>query len=71
VADRPYTSRAKRSLELADQAAEIFGHSYIGTEHLLIGLLDEEHGPAAQILHKLGVTADAVRREVRGLLGTP
>ncbi len=62
--DRPHTTRAKRALDLADTAADGLGHEYIGTEHLLRGFLDEKTGPAAQILNKLGVTGDAVRREL-------
>jgi ATP-dependent Clp protease ATP-binding subunit ClpC len=62
--DRLYTTRATRALDLADTAADGLGHKYIGTEHLLLGLLDEKTGPAAQILSKLGVTADAVRHEL-------
>jgi ATP-dependent Clp protease ATP-binding subunit ClpC len=62
--DRPYTTRAKRALDLADTAADGLGHKYIGTEHLLLGLLDEKTGPAAQILNRLGVTADTVRHEL-------
>ena len=63
--DRPYTTRAKQALKLADAAAATLGHEYIGTEHLLIGLLDEKGGPAAQILTKLGVTREGVLEELR------
>jgi ATP-dependent Clp protease ATP-binding subunit ClpC len=70
MSDRPYTSRAKRAIELADERAAAVGHNYIGTEHLLLGLLDEKVGPAAQILAKLGVTADAVKHEL-DLAGGP
>jgi hypothetical protein len=71
MTDRPYTTRAKQALELADTAAERLGHPYIGTEHILIGLLDEKRGPAAQILTKLGVTAEGVREELRKALLPP
>ena len=59
--DRPDSTRAKRALELADAHAARLGREYVGTESLLIGLLEEETGPAAQLLTHLGVTADAVR----------
>jgi ATP-dependent Clp protease ATP-binding subunit ClpC len=67
--DLPYTSRAKKVLELAMSEARDNHHSYVGTEHLLIGLLKEERGIAAQILGSLGLTTDRVRKEVLGLLG--
>ena len=67
---RPFTTRAKRALELALEKAAGLGHPWIGPEHLLLGLLDEAHGPAAQILKQLGVTADTARRETMRLVGT-
>jgi ATP-dependent Clp protease ATP-binding subunit ClpC len=57
---RPYTTRAHRSLSLADAASAALGHEYIGTEHLLLGLLDEKTGPAAQILAECKVTREMV-----------
>ncbi len=71
MTSRPYSTRAKQALELADTAAETLGDPYIGTEHILIGLLDEKRGPAAQILTKLGVTPEGVREELRKALGPP
>ena len=68
---RPYTTRAQQALSLADTAAATLGHAYIGTEHILIGLLNEKGGPAAQILSKLGVTADGVRAELLRAAGPP
>ena len=68
---RPYTTRAQHALQLADTAAATLGHEYIGTEHLLIGLLDEQGGPAAQILNHLGVTADGVREQLVKALAPP
>lgn len=56
----PYTSRAKRVLELAMMAARDLNHSHVGTEHLLIGLLREQKGVAAQVLVHSGVTLDRV-----------
>src|SRR6478672_817837 len=68
--DLPYTSRAKKVLELAMSEARELNHSYVGTEHLLIGLLREEKGIAAQVLIDAGVTLDAARAETLRLLGT-
>jgi ATP-dependent Clp protease ATP-binding subunit ClpC len=68
---RPYTSRAKRVLELSRDAATSLGHSYIGTEHLLLGLLDEQRGIAAQLLNSVGVSSDNARRETMRVLGVP
>jgi len=68
--DLPYTSRAKKVLELAMGEARELNHSYVGTEHLLLGLLREEKGIAAQVLTEAGVTLDAARTETLRLLGT-
>ncbi|HEU5185681.1 MAG TPA: Clp protease N-terminal domain-containing protein [Gemmatimonadaceae bacterium] len=68
--DLPYTSRAKKVLELAMAEARELNHSYIGTEHLLLGLLREERGIAAQVLNHLGVTLTAAREESLQLLGS-
>jgi len=57
---RPYTTRAQRVLSLADAAAAALGHEYIGAEHLLLGLLDEKSGIAAQILAESKVTREMV-----------
>ena len=67
--DLPYTSRAKRTLELSIQEAHELQHAYVGTEHLLLGLLREERGIAAQVLVSLGATTEKVRAEVLRLLG--
>lgn len=67
--DLPYTSRAKRVLELAMSEARDLHHSYVGTEHLLLGLLKEERGIGAQVLTSLGLTTGGVRAEVIRLLG--
>ena len=56
LGELPYTSRAKKVLEFAMAEARDFSHSYVGTEHLLLGLLREEKGIAAQVLNSLGVT---------------
>ncbi len=68
--DLPYTSRAKKVLELAMAEARDLNHSYVGTEHLLLGLLREEKGIAAQVLTDAGVNLDAARAETLRLLGT-
>lgn len=67
--DLPYTSRAKKSLELAMTEAHEHHHAYVGTEHLLLGLMKEERGIAAQILAAAGLTITGVRAEVLRLLG--
>lgn len=68
--DLPYTSRAKKVLELAMAEARDLSHSYVGTEHLLLGLLREEKGIAAQVLTDAGVNLEAARAETLRLLGT-
>src|ERR1044071_4383077 len=68
--DLPYTSRAKKVLELAMAEARELNHSYVGTEHLLLGLLREEKGIAAQVLTDAGVNLDAARAETLRILGT-
>ena len=68
--DLPYTSRAKKVLELAMGEARDLSHGYVGTEHLLLGLLREEKGIAAQVLSDAGVNLDAARVETLRLLGT-
>src|SRR5579864_4771485 len=65
----PFTPRAKKVLELAVEEAQNMGHSHVGTEHLLLGLIREEEGVAAQVLENLGVRLDIVREEVISLLG--
>ncbi|HLA89854.1 MAG TPA: Clp protease N-terminal domain-containing protein [Gemmatimonadaceae bacterium] len=68
--DLPYASRAKKVLELAMCEARELGHSYVGTEHLLLGIAREEKGLGAQALHHSGLTVPALRAEILGLLGT-
>jgi ATP-dependent Clp protease ATP-binding subunit ClpC len=67
--DLPYTSRAKKVLELAMAEARELTHSYVGTEHLLLGLLREEKGIAAQVLTDAQVTLEQARAETLRLLG--
>ncbi len=68
--DLPYTSRAKKVLELSMAEARDLEHTYVGTEHLLLGLLCEEKGIAAQALLDAGIDLRAARAEVLRLLGT-
>jgi ATP-dependent Clp protease ATP-binding subunit ClpC len=64
----PFTPRAKRVLQFAAAEARELHHNYIGTEHLLLGLLREEEGVAAQVLRTLGVDIESVRAEVMRVL---
>ncbi|HPP51734.1 MAG TPA: ATP-dependent Clp protease ATP-binding subunit, partial [Thermoguttaceae bacterium] len=65
----PHTPRAKKVLEYAVEEARNLNHNYVGTEHLLLGLLREQEGVAAQVLMNLGVRLEDVREEVLNLLG--
>ena len=67
----PFTPRAKKVLELALREALSLGHNYIGTEHILLGLVRESEGVAARILNDLEVDADRVRQEVMRVLAGP
>ena len=66
--DLPYTSRAKKSLELAMTEAREMNHKFLGTEHLLLGVLREEKGLGAQVLADAGVRLPAVRADIQALL---
>jgi ATP-dependent Clp protease ATP-binding subunit ClpC len=70
LGELPYTSRAKKVLEYAMAEARELNHSYVGTEHLLLGLLREEKGIAAQVLNALGVSLEDARAETLKLLGS-
>ncbi|MDX2200641.1 MAG: ATP-dependent Clp protease ATP-binding subunit [Phycisphaerae bacterium] len=65
----PQTPRAKRVIEYAIEEARNLNHNYVGTEHLLLGLLREQDGVAAQVLMNLGLRLEEVREEVLNLLG--
>ena len=65
----PHTPRAKKVIEYAVEEARGLSHNYVGTEHLLLGLLREEEGVAAQVLMNLGLKLSDVREEVMNLLG--
>jgi ATP-dependent Clp protease ATP-binding subunit ClpA len=65
----PQTPRAKKVIEYAVEEARSLNHNYVGTEHLLLGLLREQEGIAAQVLLNLGLNLQDVRQEVLNLLG--
>ncbi|HOJ84713.1 MAG TPA: Clp protease N-terminal domain-containing protein, partial [Bacillota bacterium] len=64
-----YTPRAKRVVELSIEESQNLGHNYVGTEHILLGLLREGEGIAAQVLTNLGIDLKRARKEVIQLLG--
>lgn len=68
--DIPFTPKAKKVIELAMDEARSLGHNYIGTEHLLLGLIRENEGVASQVLLNLGLDLNKVRKEIMELLGT-
>jgi ATP-dependent Clp protease ATP-binding subunit ClpC len=65
----PQTPRAKKVIEFAIEEARSLNHNYVGTEHILLGLLRESEGVAAQVLMNLGLKLEDVRQEVLNLLG--
>jgi ATP-dependent Clp protease ATP-binding subunit ClpC len=65
-----FTERARQVVVLAQDEARLLRHNYIGTEHILLGLLREEEGIAARVLGELGVELDAVRAQVSQIVGT-
>jgi len=64
-----FTERARRVVVLAQEESRLLGHNYIGTEHLLLGLLAEREGVAARALESLDITLDAAREQVREIIG--
>jgi ATP-dependent Clp protease ATP-binding subunit ClpC len=68
--DIPFTARAKKVLELALEETEQLGHNYVGTEHLLLGLIREGEGVAARVLIALDVSLERVRQETLMILGS-
>src|SRR5260370_8431517 len=64
-----FTERARKVLSLAQEEARRFQHDYIGTEHLLLGLVRESGGVAAKVLNNLGVELDKVRSAVEFIIG--
>ncbi len=69
IGDIALSAQSKKALELAVEEARGMGHSYIGTEHLLLGLIRERNGIAAQVLTKLGVSLEKARKVIMQLLG--
>ncbi|HVE75192.1 MAG TPA: ATP-dependent Clp protease ATP-binding subunit [Actinomycetota bacterium] len=65
-----FTDRARRVVVLAQEEARLLNHQYIGTEHILLGLISEGEGVAAKALESLGVSLDAVRMQVEEMIGT-
>lgn len=64
-----FTAQARKVFELAWEESQMMGHNYVGTEHLLLGLLREGGGIAATVLKKMGVTLESLREEIMTLLG--
>jgi ATP-dependent Clp protease ATP-binding subunit ClpA len=65
-----FTDRARRVVVLAQDEARLLNHDYIGTEHLLLGLIHEGKGVAAQVLEALGISLATVRQQVEDIIGT-
>ncbi len=65
----PFTERARRSIVLAQEEAQRFGNNYIGTEHILLGIISEGESLAAKVLESLGVNLAKVRQEVEAIVG--
>src|SRR5580700_3431206 len=65
-----FTNSARHVVVLAQEEARLLHHNYIGTEHLLLGLLGEPEGIACRALYRFGITLDGAREEVRGIVGT-
>ena len=63
-----FTDRARRVVVLAQEEARMLNHNYIGTEHILLGLIRERDGVAAQVLVKLGAELSGVREQVIDLI---
>ncbi len=64
-----FTNSAEQALEIANELAAKLGHNYIGTEHILYGLVEEENGVASKVLMNQGVTSEAVLKEIEELIG--
>lgn len=64
-----FTDRAREVIELANQEAQQLQHQYLGTEHILLGLILEESGVAATVLHEFGADLRRIRREIEKILG--
>jgi ATP-dependent Clp protease ATP-binding subunit ClpC len=66
---RPFTDRARRVVVLAQDEARLLHHNYLGTEHLLLGLIREGEGVAVRALESLGISLEAVRAQVQEIIG--
>ncbi len=64
-----FTDRARRVVVLAQEEARMLSHNYIGTEHILLGLIHEGDGVAAKALESLGISLEAVRAQVEEIIG--
>jgi len=64
-----FTDRARRAVVLAQEESRMLNHNYIGTEHILLGLLHEGEGAAGRTLESLGVTLDPARLQIEGIIG--
>ena len=64
-----FTDRARRVVVLAQEEARMLNHNYIGTEHILLGLIHEGEGVAAKALESLGISLEAVRSQVEEIIG--
>src|SRR3990170_2708513 len=64
-----FTDRARRVVVLAQEEARLLNHNYIGTEHILLGLISEADGVAARTLGELGISLSAVRAKVEAIIG--
>ena len=69
LGDIPFTPRAKKALELAAEEARSLGHNYIGTEHILLGIIREGESVASQVLLNLGLDLERVKNEIMSVLG--
>jgi ATP-dependent Clp protease ATP-binding subunit ClpC len=67
--ERAFTTKARRVFAYAEEEARELGHSYIGTEHMLLGLLNEPASPAAQVLIEAGINEENARQEALRVLG--
>ena len=64
-----FTDKARRIVVLAQEEAKSLNHNYIGTEHILLGLIHEGEGVAAKALEALGISQEAVRDQVKEIIG--
>ena len=64
-----FTDRARRVVVLAQEEARMLSHNYIGTEHILLGLIHEGEGVAAKALESLGISLEGVRQQVEEIIG--